>query len=717
MGRRRKKFQLKGDRKDKGHYKDIVKENQKYEHYYKEQQCFDVSEFSEFITAMKQPLPAVFRITGYKKHAKQLLKNMKMNHFVDIANLKINNEIIKPPASLPWYPEELAWKTNLNRTQIRKAPQLEKFHAFLIAETESGHITRQEAVSMIPPLLLDVQPHHKVLDMCAAPGSKTAQIIELLHQDDTKPIPDGLCIANDKDNRRCYMLVHQMNRLNSPASIVVNHDAATFPEIYLKNEDSSETALRYDRVLCDVPCSGDGTMRKNSDVWLKWNIANSIYLHGIQLRILIRGLELLATGGQLVYSTCSLNPIEDEAVVAAALSKCSGAVELCHVQLPDLKWSPGVSKWKVMDRGQNWYEKFEDLPENVRNITKTMFPPENEEMVNKMHLDRCMRLLPHHQDTGGFFVSVLRKVSNLPWQTGEKDVKNQNSKDSPKQPQRKKPRWGPGFKEDPFVFFTKDDESLTSEIRSFYGLGTFPFDQVLSRSTTGKKKHLYFVSHIVKNIVENNINFLKVINTGVRTFSRSDNTHANIACSFRIVQDGVECVEPSMSKQVVKIKIGDVIKLLVEEQPKFNTLSDELRTRLSEIDSGSMIYKYVPDDDNADVSCDLLMCGWKGHVSSRLYMCKNERMHFLNMVGHPVPEHLLPNKNTRRTRAENGQGKDKEPGDDEDGNSIMQKSENSDVNRDEKESVDEKKEHSSQAEQKANDMIPETASEALNEQT
>ena len=71
--------------------------------------------------------------------------------------------------------------------------------------------SRQETVSMIPPLVLDVKPHHKVLDMCAAPGSKTAQLIEAIHssvEDDV--VPEGLVVANDADNSRCYMLVHQV---------------------------------------------------------------------------------------------------------------------------------------------------------------------------------------------------------------------------------------------------------------------------------------------------------------------------------------------------------------------------------------------------------------------------------------------------------------------------------------------------------------------------
>jgi multisite-specific tRNA:(cytosine-C5)-methyltransferase len=76
-----------------------------------------------------------------------------------------------------------------------------------VDETENGRIFRQEKVSMIPVTLLDVQPHHAVLDMCAAPGSKTIQILESLHQDMDK-MNVGFVIANDKDAQRAYMLTH-----------------------------------------------------------------------------------------------------------------------------------------------------------------------------------------------------------------------------------------------------------------------------------------------------------------------------------------------------------------------------------------------------------------------------------------------------------------------------------------------------------------------------
>lgn len=65
-------------------------------------------------------------------------------------------------------------------------------------------------------------------------------------------------------------------------------------------------------MLKDVPCSGDGTLRKNPDVWIKWKITHALNLHGVQYRIARRGAELLDIGGRLVYSTCSLNPVENE---------------------------------------------------------------------------------------------------------------------------------------------------------------------------------------------------------------------------------------------------------------------------------------------------------------------------------------------------------------------------------------------------------------------
>lgn len=127
---------------------------------------------------------------------------------------------------------------------------------------------------MIPPLILDVQPHHIVLDVCAAPGSKTSQLLEALHVGDASTPASGLVIANDADAKRAYMLIHQTARLPSLNLMVTNVDASLYPKIMCMQKP-----LMFDRILCDVPCSGDGTMRKNLMVWRDWTTTNGNGLH------------------------------------------------------------------------------------------------------------------------------------------------------------------------------------------------------------------------------------------------------------------------------------------------------------------------------------------------------------------------------------------------------------------------------------------------------
>ena len=114
-------------------------------------------------------------------------RETKADNNGDTENL---SKIVRP-SCLKWYPDELAWQLNLTRKDIRREEAYFKLHNFLISETESGNISRQETVSMIPPLVLDVKPHHKVLDMCAAPGSKTGQLIEAMHAIEDV-IPEGI---------------------------------------------------------------------------------------------------------------------------------------------------------------------------------------------------------------------------------------------------------------------------------------------------------------------------------------------------------------------------------------------------------------------------------------------------------------------------------------------------------------------------------------------
>ncbi|NXY89118.1 NSUN2 methyltransferase, partial [Alcedo cyanopectus] len=535
-----------------GGYPEIVKENELFERYYRELGIVPAGEWDAFMAALREPLPATLRITGYRSHAKEILHCLKEKYFKELQDLEVDGQKVEMPQSLSWYPEELAWHTNLSRKILRKSPQLEKFHQFLVSETECGNISRQEAVSMIPPLLLNVNPHHKILDMCAAPGSKTAQLIEMLHADMNVPFPKGFVIANDVDNKRCYLLVHQAKRLNSPCIMVVNHDASSIPNLQI-DVDGRKEVLFYDRILCDVPCSGDGTMRKNIDVWKKWTTQNSLQLHGLQLRIATRGVEQLAEGGRMVYSTCSLNPIENEAVIASLLEKSQGE----NASLDGVGKSLLSQLKKVMLKDGQWFEEWKDVPSNRQTqIRPTMFPVKDEEKLKAMNLERCLRILPHHQNTGGFFVAVLIKKSPMPWnkrqpkvhqklpqRTGDTEViaantdngcecieeptlpENQESKkieelqNSDTEQSKKERVCGPppskkmklfGFKEDPFVFLPEDDP-LFLPIQKFYALDpSFPKMNLLTRTQEGKKRQLYMVSKELRNVLLYNSEKMKV---------------------------------------------------------------------------------------------------------------------------------------------------------------------------------------------------------------
>jgi len=114
---------------------------------------------------------------------------------------------------------------------------------------------------------------------------QTAQILESLHSYDTimsSSIPSGLLLANDSDQKRTHLLIHQSARLPSPALMVTNLDASNYPSIRVPVTKSGKTQivpLTFDRILCDVPCSGDGTIRKNMGIWKSWQPMDGNGLH------------------------------------------------------------------------------------------------------------------------------------------------------------------------------------------------------------------------------------------------------------------------------------------------------------------------------------------------------------------------------------------------------------------------------------------------------
>ncbi|TYZ62941.1 hypothetical protein PybrP1_003321 [[Pythium] brassicae (nom. inval.)] len=420
-------------------FSEWVYTNDNFIRYYKAQGVVPEDEWDTFMKFLGTPLPTTFRINNSCPFAERIRERIATDFKFD--GLVLDGEEVAPIACMPWYPDEKGFQWSVERRKVRKLPLLAEFQKWLVELTTSGSTTRQEAVSMIPPLILGVEPHHKVLDMCAAPGSKTSQLLESLHAHEfvTGATPTGVVVANDVDLKRAYMLVHQSKRIGSPALVVTCHEAQHLPFV---GDPARRADGFFDRILCDAPCSGDGTLRKNPVIWKQWDAKNGLALHPLQVEIAKRGAALLTVGGLMCYSTCTFNPLENEAVVAELLRWAGGALELVDVadRLPRLKRRAGLSTWKVLGSGHVEYASVEHAAaegaasRGKNKITRTMFPPTTAEAA-AFQLARCMRCVPHDENTGGFFICLLKKTAPTP-ELPEDDDAERQKRGGKKQQQR-----------------------------------------------------------------------------------------------------------------------------------------------------------------------------------------------------------------------------------------------------------------------------------------
>lgn len=612
--------------------------NEAFNEYYRTQKVVGADEFDVMLETFAEPLPTSFRITAqgaFRKDIATALKGDISTLFKDVVSSDKSKKI-KPPRTLSWYPEELAWTVSAPRQLLRRNNALAPFHRFLVRMHALGSVNRQEAVSMIPPLLLDAEPGHAVLDMCAAPGSKTAQILEHLSQRGTPLSDPGLVIANDADIKRCWMLVHQLKRFSSPHLVVTHHDAQHFPKF-----------MAFDRVLCDVPCTGDGTLRKAPDIWRRWSPEMGIGIHRLQRQILNRGIELLKPGGTLVYSTCSMNPLENEAVVAHALRTFGTEIQLvdCSDRLPGLIRRPGLTSWLVKDTSRarkcqrvtndsegeknmstvededhkgkrsdadeghqienepaGWFSSYDQVPLRRRKkIVNSLFPPSTEELSSShFPLHRCMRLLPHDQDTGAFFVAVLfksplarltrRQRRNAEGEGEREHLSNKSPSDESKnktsegskcsveekgfQMPRKTGRGGTRLiTDDPLVNVNDLCPKTLQNIVSFFGLEPYIMEHCLmTRGSDGTTfKRVVAVSRTVRTVLRHSLGTrdrevmenkreLRVVNAGVRVLERTD--RRDTTCHFRLIQEGAHIMRTIMKKRCATIEIPDALRLL-----------------------------------------------------------------------------------------------------------------------------------------------------------
>ncbi len=166
----------------------------------------------------------------------------------------------------------------------------------------NGYFNIQDESAGLACRLLDVRPGMRVLDMCAAPGGKTAYIAGLMHD-------EGEIIAIDRFEARLRIMERNTKRLGIKSIKLVEQDALEF-------NDSG-----FDRVLADVPCSGTGTMCKKPDIKWKKDLLDIRRMTGLQYQLLEKAASLVKPGGVVVYSTCSIEPEENGDIVDKFLSE------------------------------------------------------------------------------------------------------------------------------------------------------------------------------------------------------------------------------------------------------------------------------------------------------------------------------------------------------------------------------------------------------------
>ena len=227
-----------------------------------------------------------------------------------------------------------------------------------VLEYSLGYYYVQEAASMIPPVVLDPQENDLVLDLCAAPGSKTTQIGQYLNN-------TGLLIANDLNDMRMKPLGMNVQRIGLTNTIITKMYGQWF----------KKKGIMFDKILVDAPCSGTGTIRKSVKTLKIWNPIMIDRLASTQKKLIKGAFNILKPGGTMVYSTCSTEPTENEGVVTHLLETFQEA------KILDIEMDINRSEC---------YTEFEGVE----------FNPE---------VKKCLRLWPQDNNTEGFFVTKITK--------------------------------------------------------------------------------------------------------------------------------------------------------------------------------------------------------------------------------------------------------------------------------------------------------------------
>jgi 16S rRNA (cytosine967-C5)-methyltransferase len=272
---------------------------------------FGVEETEAFARSNNDAAPAAFRLTGEGTQSASVLEELRA------AGCELEASRIAVDA----------WRVKGAGAKLRE----------LAGE---GLIYFQDEASQLIAQVLDARAGERVLDVCAAPGSKTTHIA-------ARAGNRALVVAGDLYEHRVRTLLETCARQKSVAIRALVYDA----EVALPFADGT-----FDRALVDAPCTGTGTLRRNPEI--RWRISPSdiAQLSARQKRILCNTSELVRRGGRLVYSTCSVEPEENEGVVSDFLRERQGFEQVAVEAPAALLTEKGAARtWPQSDGADGFF--------------------------------------------------------------------------------------------------------------------------------------------------------------------------------------------------------------------------------------------------------------------------------------------------------------------------------------------------------------------------
>jgi NOL1/NOP2/sun family putative RNA methylase len=292
--------------------------------------------YDEFFSCSMTPLNKAIRVNTLKINVKDFVKRLK------------NDWELTP---VPWCKEGFWIK---HKTE-------ERYDIGNIFGHPLGYFYVQDPASMIPPVVLNPQPGELVLDMTAAPGSKSTQMASYMKN-------TGILCLNDNAPQRLKALEINVRRMGITNAILLCLQGMHLAKL-------GKEGILFDRVLLDAPCSGSGTIRKSYKTVTKYSYNFVKGMVKTQQKLILTAFDLLKSGGTMVYSTCTLEPEEDEGVVSYLLEQREDA-SIVPIKL-DIKRSDVFTEWD----GQKYHP-------DVKN---------------------ALRIYPQDNDTEGFFVCKIMK--------------------------------------------------------------------------------------------------------------------------------------------------------------------------------------------------------------------------------------------------------------------------------------------------------------------